>query len=337
MIVSAAVLLKNLAKGDVPLICLADGEETYDINRITAAYETMLPEAERDFNLLTFYGKDATAQDVLTACRRFPMFSAFQVVMLRDAAQMDSLNDLATYLEHPAPTTRLYIEHRFKKIDGRSKLPKLAKDSTHVIHVHAAKLKEDDVPSWIMTHGHNTGFAVGLEEAQTLTGLLGNDLQNIANEIEKVRINASGAPALTAAMIQQFISSGREFNVFEFPQTFTPKQAQRRYQMLAHFTANPKSAPMPLVLGTFYSHYVKLYNASFVDEGTPEAAKMLGVPPFRVKPLVGESRQIGRERLEEILLLIAEASAQFVGIGSRENETQILRETCARLEVILGM
>lgn len=337
MIVTAAVLLKDLSQSKAPLVCLADGEESYDIDRITTAYENLLPEAERDFNLLTLYGKETTVQEVLTACRRFPMFAEFQVVMLRDAAQLEGLNDLASYLENPAPTTRLYIEHRFKKIDGRSKLPALAKKLDTVAHVHSAKLKEDDVPGWIMTYGHNTGFAVGPEEAQQLTALLGTDLQKIANEIEKVRINVPNEKALTGAMIQRFISSGREYNVFEFPQTFSPRGAQRRYQMLAHFGANPKVAPLPLVLGTLYNHYSRLYNASFVDENMPEVAKILGIPPFRVKPLIGESRQIGRGRLEEILLLLSEASAQFVGIGSREKESEILRELCARMEAALGL
>ena len=337
MTVSAAVLLKDLAAGKAPLVAIADGEEPYDIDRITTAYENLLPEAERDFNLLTLYGKETTVQEVLSSCRRFPMFSAFQVVILRDASQLDGLNDLAPYLETPSPTTRLYIEHRFKKLDGRGKIPALAKKLDTVAHVHSARLKEEDVPGWIMTYGHNTGFAVGLEEAQLLTSLLGVDLQKIVNEIEKVRINVPGEQVLTAALIKKYISSGREYNVFEFPQTFSARGAQRRYQMLAHFVANPKVAPLPLVLGTFYSHYARLYNASFVDEGTPEAAKILGVPPFRVKPLIGESRQIGRARLEEILLLLATASEQFVGIGSRESESEVLRELCARMEVTLGL
>ncbi len=338
MIVSAAVLLKDLSQGKAPLVCLADGEEPYDIDRITAAYENLLPEAERDFNLLTLYGKETSVQEVLSTCRRFPMFSEFQVVMLRDAAQLDSLNDLASYFENPSPTTRLYIEHRFKKIDGRSKLPALAKKLDTVVHVHAARLKEEDVPGWIITYGHNTGFAVGLEEAQLLTSLLGAELQKIANEIEKVRINVPDEKALTAALIQRFISSGREYNVFDFPKVFTQQGTQRRYEMLRHFVANPKVAPLPLVLGTFYSHYAKLYSASFVDAGMPGFEKLLGTTSAGyAKRLIGESRQIGRERLEEILLLLATASEHFVGIGSRESEGEILRELCARLEVVLGL
>jgi DNA polymerase-3 subunit delta len=337
MTASAATLLKDLAHGKAPLICLADGEEAYDADRITAAYETLLPEAERDFNLLVLYGKETSVQEVLSSCRRFPMFAEYQVVILRDAAQLSNLNDLASYLENPSPTTRFYIEHRFKKIDGRGKLTALAKKLDHVVHVHSAKLKEDDVPSWIMTYGHTIGFAIGPEEAYLLTSMLGTDLQKIANEIEKIRINVPEEPALSTALIKKYISAGREYNVFEFPQTFSPKGGQKRYEMLTHFVANPKVAPLVLVLGTFYSHYSRLYNASFVDEGTPEAAKLLGVPPFRVKPLVAESRQIGRQRLEDILLLLADTSAQSVGIGSRERESELLREYCARLELILGL
>ena len=332
MIVTATALLKDLVQGKAPLVALADGEEPFDIDRITEAYEILLPAEQRDFNLLVLYGKDVSVATLLSTCRRFPMFAEFQVVILKDASHLDGIADLAPYLEHPAPTTRLLIEHRFKKIDGRNKIVTLARKLPQVAHITTQKIKEEDVPGWIMTWGHNNHFAVGLEEAQLLTSLLGTDVQKIANEIEKVRLNVPAEPALTKALIKRFIGEGRSYNIFEFPDTFTPEGAGRRYAMLAYFISNPKAAPMPLILGTFYNHFLRLYNATFIDEGAPDAAAVVGVPPFRLRATIARSRQIGRGALEEALLVLADTSAKAVGIGTKAGDTELLREFCGRLE-----
>src|ERR1700761_4326060 len=94
-------------------VYLIDGEEPYYLDILTHAFENnILPPAERDFNLTILYGKDTEWADVVNACRRFPMFAERQVVILKDAAQLKGFNELAGYLENPAPTTVFLIEHR---------------------------------------------------------------------------------------------------------------------------------------------------------------------------------------------------------------------------------
>ena len=167
---------------------LIDGEETFYLDQITNFFEEqILQPAEKDFNLMVLYGKDVEWADVVNACRRFPMFAERQVVILKDAAQMRTLNELCGYLENPSPTTVFLIEHRFKKVDGRSKLIKLAKDKGY--HFQSDKLRDDQIPGWIQNYGLEVDFHVGEREAQVLATYLGNDIQKIANEIEKVRIN----------------------------------------------------------------------------------------------------------------------------------------------------
>jgi DNA polymerase-3 subunit delta len=336
MTTSISSLLQELQRGNVSPVCIVDGEEPYDIERVTEYYENLLPEHERDFNLLVIYGKDATWADVINSCRRFPMFAERQVVILKDAAKMDDLGELASYIESPAPTTAFLIEHRFKKLDGRSKLSTLAKKLSHVAWATSDKLKDEKVPEWIMKHGDSIGFKVGREEAQILTSALGNDLQKISNEIEKVRINVPEQKALTVDLIRKYIGAGREYNVFEFPETFTNGDADKRYRMLAHFVANPKIAAMPLVLAAVYNHFSRLYNACFVDEKAPDAAKLIGVPPFKLREITGQARRIGTQRLEEAILLIADTSARFVGVGSRISEPELMKEFTASLEAILA-
>ncbi len=91
-----------------------------------------------------FMGKSRSGKDVVNAARRFPMFAERMVVILKEASQMKDLNELAGYIENPSPTTILVLEHRFKKVDGRSKLVKLIPKKG--IYFTSEKLKEDEVP-----------------------------------------------------------------------------------------------------------------------------------------------------------------------------------------------
>jgi DNA polymerase-3 subunit delta len=91
-------------------VYVIDGEEPYFLDKLMALFENnVLTEAERDFNLSVLYGRDVKAVDVITSCRRFPMFAEKQVVLLKDAASMNDFAELSPYLEHPLPSTLLVI------------------------------------------------------------------------------------------------------------------------------------------------------------------------------------------------------------------------------------
>jgi len=314
-------------------VYLIDGEEPYYLDMITTFFEEqILPPAERDFNLMVLYGKDAEWADVVNACRRFPMFADKQVVILKDAAQMatKSFNELAGYLEKPSPTTIFLIEHRGKKTDGRSKVVKYAKEKG--IHFTSDKVRDDQIPNWIQSHGKDTGLHIGEREAQILATYLGNDLQKIVNEVEKVRINIPGEKELTASLIQKYIGISREYNVFEFPEALTSGDREKLYRMLSYFLANPKAAPMPLLIGSFYNHFNRLYQASFVRGKTDkEAAAALGVPPYRIKDIVAATQRWPLPRVERCMLLLGKYSTMAVGIKNTANDRELLKEMVGQM------
>ncbi len=325
-------LFQSLQNKQFAPFYLVDGEEPYYIDLITNYFEEkILQPAERDFNLITLYGKDTEWADVVNACRRFPMFAERQVVILKDAAQMRSLNELVPYLEKPAPTTVFLIEHRFKKTDGRGKLVKIAKDKGY--YFTSDKIKDEQVPQWIHNYGININFHVGERESQILATYLGNDLQKIVNEIDKIRINVPEEKNLTADLIQKYIGISREYNVFEFPEALTSGDKDKLYRMLSYFIANPKSAPMPLVIGSFYSHFNKLYQVHFVrGKNEKEAAAALGTYPSRLKDLMNSARNWPLQRVEYCLLVIGRYSAKAVGIDNKTYDGELLKEMIGKLE-----
>jgi len=326
-------LMQSLKAKQFAPFYLIDGEEPFYLDLITSYFEEhILAPHEKDFNLLTLYGKDVEWADVVNACRRFPMFAERQVVILKDAAQMRTLNELAAYLENPAPTTVFLIEHRFKKTDGRGKLVKIAKDKG--VYFTSNKLKDEEVPGWIQNYGLETGFHVGEREAQILATYLGNDLQKIVNEIEKVRLNVPEEKMLTGAHIQKFIGITREYNVFELPDALTTGDKDKLYRMLTYFTANPKSAAMPLVIGTFYGHFSRLYAANFYRGREKEMSQALNLYGERLRLMQQSMRVWTLPKVEYCLLLLSKYSAHTVGIESNTAAPELLREMIARMELV---
>jgi len=314
---------------------LIDGEESFYIDLITNYFEEkILQPAERDFNLIVLYGKEVEWADVVNACRRFPMFAERQVVILKDAAQMRSLNELTGYLEKPAPTTVFLIEHRFKKTDGRGKLVKLAKEKG--FYFTSEKVKDDQIPHWIQNYGIETGFHIGERESQILATYLGNDLQKIVNEIEKVRINVPEEKALTADLIQKYIGISREYNVFEFPTALTTGNKEKLYRMLAYFIANPKSAALPLVIGSFYSHLNTIYQVhSMRGKSEKEISTALKLWGDRMKETMIAAKNLPIHKTEQCLMMLGDYSAKAVGINADIDDSELLKEMVGKMELIL--
>src|SRR5689334_4169469 len=99
-------LIKSLEANQFSPVYLIDGEEPFYLDLITSYFEEkILDESQREFTLLVLYSNDGECVIVVNACLRFPMFADRQVVILKVATQLKRFNDLASYLESPAPTT----------------------------------------------------------------------------------------------------------------------------------------------------------------------------------------------------------------------------------------
>ncbi len=329
-------LLSSLQSGKFAPIYLIDGEEPYYLDLLTTYVEDkILPPHERDFNLTVMYGKDAEWADVVNACRRFPMFAERQVVILKDAAQMKGLAELNGYLENPSLTTIFLIEHRFKKVDGRSKLLKLAKDKG--IYYTSEKIKDDALPAWIQGYGSEHGFNIGQREAETLATYLGNDLQKIANEIEKVRINVPDERELSMPLIQKYIGISREYNLFEFPETMTSGNKDKLYKMLAYFLANPKAAPMPLMMTVFYNHFERMLVGQYMQgKSEQEIASILELKNAWMAKNYKKPSRFSLQQSEACMLLLADYSAKAVGVNTNVKDGELLKEMVGKLELVLG-
>ena len=104
-------------------VYLLMGDEPYYVDMVCdAIMEYCLDESERDFNQTVCYGADVDADAVITAARRYPMFADRQLVVIKEAQMMKSLDNLAVYCEKPLESTVLVIAMHGASADKRKSL-----------------------------------------------------------------------------------------------------------------------------------------------------------------------------------------------------------------------
>ena len=162
-----------------------EGEEEYYIDKaVEYAEQHILNETESAFNLSVFYGKDAGWPDVINACRRYPMFAERQVVIIKEAQQMKDIEKMEPYFENPLASTVLVVAYKDKKLDARKKFSKLVKDKGELLTTK--KLYESQLPEWIQNLVKSKGFSLTAKGNSLLVAHIGNDLNRIEYEIDKI-------------------------------------------------------------------------------------------------------------------------------------------------------
>ena len=157
-------------------------------------------------------------------------------------------------------------------------------------------------------------------------------MQKIVNEITKIRINVPDEKAITISLIQKYIGISKEYNVFELPEALTGNDWDKLYKMIAYFVTNPKSAPMPLLIGSFYSHFSKLYMACYLaNKPDNEINKALGTYANRGRAIMATTQRWPLHRVERCMLLISKYSAMGVGINSLADDGELIKEFMARM------
>lgn len=309
-----------------------EGEEPYYIDKLTKfAEEQILPEEQLAFNLSIFYGRDSKADEIINACRRYPMFYEMQVVLLKEAQHLKDIDKLEAYINQPLGSTVFIIAHKEKKVDGRSKLAKLLKSKTEFLSTK--KLYDNELPEWASNMIKSKGLEIQSKALHILVGHIGNDLQRIENEVEKLSINLKGKKQITEDDIEEYIGVSKEFNIFELQSAIINRDLPSALNIINYFASNPKAAPIQLILPTLYGFFSKLYVAASSPSRDEFAlSSLLGLKGFFVKQYVQALQRYSFAEIEKTLLLLSHYNLMSVGIGRvNADDAALMRELTAKI------
>lgn len=308
-------------------VYLLHGEEPYFIDRITGIIEdTVLTDTEKEFNQTVVYGRDADPGKIIDLARRFPMMANYQVVIVKEAQDIDKIENLQPYMEKPQPSTVLVLAYKYRKIDGRKGFAKSIEKAGAVFE--SKKLYDDKIPGWINAQVTGMGFSIRPDACQLLAEYLGSDLGRIINELEKLVINLPEGSAIDTGIIERNIGISKDYNIFELQNALGNRDIAKANRIINHFAANTKQNPMVVVLTVLYGYFMKLmiYH-QLKDKSRENAASALSVNPFFVKDYVQAAQNYSFRRIRAIIGLLREYDLRVKGVnnGSTE-EGELLRE-----------
>ncbi|OQP54601.1 DNA polymerase III subunit delta [Niastella yeongjuensis] len=309
-----------------------EGEEDYFIDKIVQyAEHNILTEAEAGFNLTVFYGRDADWTQVINACKRYPMFAERQVVLLKEAQHMREIDKLESYIEQPLTSTVFIVAYKEKKVDGRTQLAKLLKTKAELFTTK--KMYDNQLPDWTNELVKSKGYTISQKGLLLLVDHIGNDLSRIDNEIEKMLVNLGSRTSITEDDIEKYVGVSKEYNPFELQSAMAAKDLSKAMRIIQYFEANPKAAPIQLVLPTLYNLFSKTYmifGQASKDEKT--IAANIGVNAWFVKDYLLVARNYGYNGVEKALLLLHHYNLKSVGINDTgTSDASLLKEMVVKM------
>lgn len=325
-------IISEWKKGVFKPVYWLEGEEEYYIDKvIDHAEHRILPESESAFNLSVFYGRDANWADVINACRRYPMFAERQVVILKEAQHMRDIDKLEAYVDNPLHSTIFVVSYKDKKVDGRTKFAKTLKEKG--VMVTTKKMYDNQLPEWTQELIQSKGLAIAPKGLALLVDHIGNDLSRIENEIDKLSVNLGKRKTITEEDIEMFIGVSKEFNVFELQAALAKKDLAKAIRIIQYFEANPKAAPIQLVLPSLYSFFSKVFmvfGAGSHDEKSVSAA--IGVSPYFIKDYMQAANLYSYAGVERVLLLLHQYNLKSLGVNdSGTSDASLLKEMVVKM------
>lgn len=321
-------IVSDIKTGNVKPIYFLMGEEPYYIDRISDFIEdTVLDEAEKGFNQVVMYGRDASVEEIVSSAKRYPMMAEKQVVIVKEAQDLSrTIEKLVTYAENPQPTTVLVINYKYKKLDKRKKLYKAIEKSGLLFE--SKKLYENQVSDWIRRVLGGKNYKIEPKAAQMLVEFLGTDLSKISNELNKLTTILPQETIITPEAIEENIGISKDFNNFELRKAVGEKQVVKANRIINYFAENPKSNPIVMtisLLNNFFTQLLQYHGLQSKDKFS--VAKSLGINPYFVDDFSKAAQNYPMRKVSQVIGLLREADVKSKGVGANAlPQSDILKE-----------
>ena len=334
---SVKKIMTDLKAGKYAPVYFLQGEETFYIDLIANYIEEhALPPAEKGFNQVVVYGKDAAMATILTHARRFPMMAEKQVVIVKEAQEIQDINKesgsklLLDYLKNPVPSTILVFCHKHKSLDKRKELGKKIEQYTTALN--CKKIYDNQLPEFVGEYAREKKITVDDRAVMALCEYVGNDLHRLANEIDKLLIAAQGNN-ITLEQVMNGVGVSKEYNIFELQKALIRKDTLLANKIVNYFEANTRKNPVIPVVAFLFSFFSKLLAASqCTDKSEKGLVSALKISPYAAKDYLSALRQYPTEKIIVTISSLKEADLKLKGVNSgSDTEGQILRELIFRI------
>lgn len=321
-------IISDIKKGEFKPIYLLMGDESYYIDSITdTIIKNALDDSERDFNQTILYGLDAEISSLINTAKRYPMMASRQLVVLKEAQMFDDIDEIIMYVEQYQPTTILVINYKGGVLKNKKLITAIEKVGAVF---EFKKLYENQVPKFITDYLQSYSLTIESKAVSMIADYIGNDLNKIVGELEKLKIVIGDDKEVTAQLVEEHIGISKDYNNFEFLSAIVNKDVYKVNKIIKYFESNPKNnsiIPTISIMFNFFSNLLLVYYAP--DKSDMGLVKELNFKsPYQLKEYKTAKLHYNVFKCVEIISLLREydAKSKGVGVSTLTTDASLLRE-----------
>ncbi len=252
-------------------IYLLMGEESYFIDKLTdILMDTVLTETEKDFNMQVFYGVDSDVNTIISSARRFPMMSEYQLVVVKEAQQLEKMEVLDAYAKNPMPSTVLVLSYKHGTVDKRKAWVKKV-DKIGVVF-ESKKLYDNQIPAFITSYFREKEITIDEKSAQMLTDFVGNDISKLIPQLDKLEISLpETSKRITSDLIEKNVGVSKDYNNFELLKAVIEKNSLAANRIVEYFAKNQKDHPSVVTLSVLFNYFSNLLECYWLPQKNERA------------------------------------------------------------------
>jgi len=309
---------RAVEKGELAPLYLLYGDEPYLVERaVKKLLERAVDPSFRDFNLNVFYGNECKGDEVFSAAQTLPMFAERRVVLVKKGGDLPAAAQeiLLSYLQDPSPGTCLVLQA--EKVDGRKKF--FAEFKKRGEAVEFKRPYENQLGPYVRDEVRAAGKKIDPAAAELLAYLVGNNLQELVSQIEKLCLYCGKKENIGVAEVKAIVSDTKVESVFEFTDALGSRDLGKALRMLTTLLQDGE-APLRL-LGAVARHFRQLWQVrELLDRklAPAEVAKAAGINPYFLKKVTDQARNYQVSELKEVFERMLELDLAFKSGGNSE-------------------
>jgi DNA polymerase-3 subunit delta len=241
----------------------------------------------------------------LAESRAATLWGPGQLLILRrvDTYPAPQLKAITGYLDHPAPRAWVVLLAeglKAREVEKHAVWGRLAKEESALGFY---RLREGELYQWLTREARHLGKNLTLAAAQRLVEMVGDNLAELSQELEKLALFAGPENALTPALVTQLASHSRTYNIFALVEALGTPAFHQRLTSLGHLLDLGEHPAK--ILGMLARQVRILIRVKEGAGANPvELARSLGVPQWKVKGLAQQGARFSDAALKGHLAML---------------------------------
>lgn len=311
---SNAILERQLKQHGLKPVYLWYGEEGFLIRRALARLEAWLVEHDDLAARIVVDGTEILLEDVLIEAKSPQLWGGRQLVVVWQAERYKSenLKPLAKYLQAPARQTCLIliaIGLKHKDVQAHALWRQLLEQEAALGFF---TMREGELAHWLQQEAKELGKTLGPGAARKMVEVVGQNLLELYQELEKLVLYAGADNTITAAQVEKLSSHSRTHTIFELVEALGQSQPDKAFKVLARLLDLGEHPSLIVVMLARQLRLLMRTRESLKNNlSAGELAKELGVAKFVAEKLQRQARGFRLAQLRGQLIRLHEADHQI--------------------------